>query len=150
MKIRTCAALLIAALILPLLSGCTVYAAEQKLEAVEDAVEFQAQRLEDAAEDALLRSVPQQPPTQPPETVPPTQAPPAVTEAAGLLTAEEAQAIALNHAGLTADQVRFLRAEYEIDDRIPQYDIEFHKDHWEYEYEIHAETGAILSFEKDT
>ena len=65
------------------------------------------------------------------------------------LTAEEAQAIALNHAGFTADQVRFLRTEPELRDRVPHYDVEFQEGRWEYDYEIHAETGEILSFEKD-
>lgn len=74
---------------------------------------------------------------------------PAVTEAGKYLTAEEAKAIALSHAGFTADQVKFLRAEFEIDDRIPQFDIEFREGYWEYDYEIHAETGVILSFDKD-
>ena len=66
-----------------------------------------------------------------------------------LLTAEEAQSIALNHAGFAADQVRFLRTEPELRDRVPHYDVEFAEGRWEYEYEIHAETGAVLSFEKD-
>ena len=66
-----------------------------------------------------------------------------------VLTAEEAQAIALEHAGFTADQVSFLRTEPELYDRVPHYDVEFREGRWEYEYEIHAETGAVLSFEKD-
>ena len=66
-----------------------------------------------------------------------------------ILTAEEAQAIALDHAGFTADQVRFLHAEPELLDQVPHYDVEFQEGRWEYDYEIHAETGAILSFEKD-
>lgn len=65
------------------------------------------------------------------------------------MTAEEAQAIALAHGGFTADQVSFLRTEPELRDRVPHYDVEFRVDRWEYEYEIHAETGEILSFEKD-
>ena len=75
--------------------------------------------------------------------------PAASTEPSRNLTAEEAQAIALEHAGFTADQVRFLRTEPELRDRVPHYDVEFAEGRWEYEYEIHAETGAVLSFEKD-
>lgn len=82
--------------------------------------------------------------TQPRQT---TQSTPA--ESTRQLTAEEAQAIALNHAGFTADQVRFLRTEPELRDRVPHYDVEFQEDRWEYDYEIHAETGEILSFDKD-
>ena len=65
------------------------------------------------------------------------------------LTAEEAQAIALEHAGFTADQVRFLRTEPELRDRVPHYDVEFQEGRWEYDYEIHAQTGEILSFDRD-
>lgn len=70
---------------------------------------------------------------------------PATTE----LTAAEAEAIALKHAGLTADQVTRMRTEYEIDDGVPQYDVQFYRDGVEYEFEIHAKTGAIISFDKD-
>lgn len=73
----------------------------------------------------------------------------AAAAAAPALTAEEAKAIALEHALLTADQVTHLRAEYEIDRGIPHYDVEFDQGRFEYDYEIHAETGEILSFEKD-
>lgn len=64
-----------------------------------------------------------------------------------LLTREEAEAVALQHAGFTADQVVYLRTEYEIDDGVPQYQVEFRRGSWEYSYAIHADTGAILSFE---
>lgn len=84
----------------------------------------------------------------PPEPVPlPSQ--PNQTDPTAMLTKEEAEAIALEYAGFTPDQVSRLRTEYEIDDRIPQYDVQFHEGRWEYEFEIHAETGDILSFEKD-
>lgn len=65
------------------------------------------------------------------------------------LTREQAAQIALDHAGFTADQVTRLNAEYEIDDGIPQFDIEFYQGDWEYEFEISAEDGRILSFDKD-
>lgn len=70
---------------------------------------------------------------------------PAVT----VLTAEEAKEIALRHAGLTAGEVTGLRAEYDRDDGRPEFEVEFRHNGWEYEYEIHAETGRILSWEKD-
>ena len=65
------------------------------------------------------------------------------------LTSEEAQNIALKHAGFTAEQVTALRTEYEIEHGVPQYDVEFHHGVWEYDYEIHADTGEILSYSKD-
>ena len=151
MKIRTCAALLIGLLTLSLLAGCSARAAEEKLDMVEDAVE-------DAVEEAVVQAILPEPTATPPaeplpplpaETLPPQPAAPAVTEAAARLTAEEAQAIALQHAGFTAGQVQFLRTEFDFDDHIDHYDVEFREGRWEYEYEIHAETGEILSAEKD-
>ena len=67
----------------------------------------------------------------------------------GSLTREEAQAIALDHAGFTADQVTGLRISRDRDDATPTYEVEFRVGRWEYEYEIHAETGRILDFDKD-
>lgn len=65
------------------------------------------------------------------------------------LTEEQAKALALEQAGLTADQVTRLEVEYEIDDGMPRYEVQFRYDGWEYDYEIHAETGKILSFDRD-
>lgn len=65
------------------------------------------------------------------------------------LTGAEAETIALKHAGLSAEQVNWLRSEYDFDDGVSHYDVEFRVGQWEYEYEIHAETGAVLSLEKD-
>ena len=65
------------------------------------------------------------------------------------LTLQEVQNIALNHAGFAADQVTALRGEYEIEHGVPQYDVEFRHGYWEYDYEIHADTGEILSYSKD-
>jgi len=150
------AALLIGLLTISLLAGCSARAIETKLDKAEDAIEHKLDRAEDAVEDALRDAVaptkpaaPAKPSASEPKTTAPAGNPPAATEPANILTAEEAKAIALEHAGFTAEQVQFLRAEYEIDARIPQYDVSFREGPWEYEYEIHAETGVILSFEKD-
>lgn len=61
------------------------------------------------------------------------------------LTADEALAIALDHAGLKKSQIS--RLERDLD--LPEWDIEFDHDGWEYSYEIHAKTGKILEWEKD-
>lgn len=58
---------------------------------------------------------------------------------------EEAIAIALKDAGFTEDQVTALRAEFGYDGVRPEYEVEFHQGNYEYDYEIHAESGAILS-----
>lgn len=89
------------------------------------------------------------------ETVPaetkPAETKPADTKPAESkkISAAEAKSIALAHAGLTEAQVKGLRAEYDRDDGRPEYDVEFRVDHMEYEYEIHAETGKILSWDKE-
>ena len=86
-------------------------------------------------------------PTEPAPTEPPAGEP-GQTERTGI-TADRAAAIALAHAGFTADQVRSLTVEADLRDRVPHYEVEFREGRWEYEYEIHAETGEILSVEKD-
>ena len=65
------------------------------------------------------------------------------------ITEEQAQRIALEHANVTAEQVTGLRVSYDVDDGVPEYEVEFYHDHWEYEYEIHAETGEIRSYDRD-
>lgn len=65
------------------------------------------------------------------------------------LTAQEAEAIALAHAGLTAEQVKHLRSEFDLDDGVAQWEVEFRVGQMEYEYTIHAETGEILEWDKE-
>ena len=72
------------------------------------------------------------------------------TSGTASISAEDAKSIALKHAGLTAGQVTGLRAEYDADrDEAAHYDVEFREGRVEYDYEIHAQTGEILSSEKD-
>ena len=52
-------------------------------------------------------------------------------------------------AGFSVAQVTRLRTEYEMDDGIPRYNVEFHEGDWEYEFEISATDGKILSYDKD-
>lgn len=115
--------------ILGLLSACSPRQAEQKLDRIEDAVENRIDAAEDAMSNALQEAIP--------------------AGSKSTLTEDEAKAIAVENAGLNASQVSRLRAQYEIDDGVPQYDVEFRYDGFEYSYEIHADTGKILSFEKD-
>ena len=66
------------------------------------------------------------------------------------VTADQAKEIALNHAGLTADQVTFIRAQLEWDDGRQVYDVEFYDGSYtEYDYEIEVSTGTILSYDHD-
>lgn len=58
---------------------------------------------------------------------------------------DAAQQAALAHAGFDADSVRIAHVHLEYDDGCWQYDVEFHKDNTEYDYDIDAITGAVLS-----
>jgi uncharacterized membrane protein YkoI len=60
-----------------------------------------------------------------------------------------AQSIALEHAGLTADQTTILRTHLDRDDRREVYDVEFYSGYTEYDYEIDAVSGVILEYDID-
>ena len=78
-------------------------------------------------------------------TEPPTEKPAESTR----IGKDKAKSIALKHAGLSADDVKGLQVEYDKDDGVPIYEVEFDHGRKEYSYEIHAETGKILSWEID-
>lgn len=65
------------------------------------------------------------------------------------ITLEEAKAAALNAAGLSESDVTFTKAKLDYDDGILVYDIEFRYGTTEYEYEINAATGAVVSYDVD-
>ena len=73
----------------------------------------------------------------------------AVTGGPDAITAEMAKAAALEHAGLSADEVRWIRAEKDLDDRVHHFNVEFYHAGDEYEYEIDAATGNVLKVEKE-
>ena len=122
MKIRFCAALLMAVFCITLFAGC---AAANTLRLVPLASE---------AIDSELTTIPR-----------------AVAERGEVdrLTKEAVTEIALQHAGLTAAEVTGLRVDFEYDDGIPEYEVDFCHGGYEYDYEIHAETGKILFYDKD-
>ena len=162
MKQQLTAALLVFALLLTM-TGCSAAHAVQRLDAAADLVEARLDAVEGQVENSLRDAVsiapapvpaaPAPAPTAPAPTTPsaPTEPVPAPAPAENpwKLTEEQARQIALEHLSLTADQVTRLRSGYEIDDGIPQYDVEFLQGDWEYEFEIHAETGKILSYDRD-
>ena len=57
---------------------------------------------------------------------------------------ERAKAIALGDAGLSAASVTFTEAKQDFDDSVPNYDLDFYTATHEYDYEINAQTGAIM------
>ena len=66
------------------------------------------------------------------------------------LTEADARRIALEHAGLSENDVSsmaFFKTEKEYDDGHAEYEVEFSSGAVKYDYTIDAETGAILSFE---
>lgn len=66
-----------------------------------------------------------------------------------IITMEEAKEIALAHAGLTEADVTFVKAELGTDNGRQEYEIEFYSGNMEYDYEIDASTGDILSYDSD-
>lgn len=65
------------------------------------------------------------------------------------ISGEQATNIALSHANLTHDQIKFLNCRPKVDDGREIYDIKFWKGFTEYEYEIDALTGTILEMDID-
>lgn len=71
---------------------------------------------------------------------------PAATQApAGDIGVEKAKEIALNDAGIAAENAQFVKAAPEIDDGINIYDLEFTSGEMKYDYEIDAASGNVLS-----
>lgn len=66
------------------------------------------------------------------------------------ISADKAQSIALQHAGVSASDATFRKAHLDRDDGIYVYEIEFVSGDLEYDYEIHATTGAILDWDRDS
>ena len=112
-----------------------------------------------AAPTQLQTAAPTPAPTQPqttaptpaptqPQTAAPTPAPtaaPAPTQPAApsTISAESAKQIALSHAGVGG--ANFTKIELDTDDGVAVYEIEFKVDNVEYDYEINAVSGAIIS-----
>ena len=69
--------------------------------------------------------------------------------AGGTLSQDEALAKALEHANLSRSQVDFVKKvqmDYEHGRKV--YEIEFNQGRYEYEYDVDAESGQILKFER--
>lgn len=131
MKLKIMALLLVMVTTASLLFGCSPREIEQKLEAMEDSIDQRIDKIERDVEGNI-----------PVENQYSANYTP-------VLTPEEAQNIALKHAGFTADQLTGLHTDLDFDDGIHHYDVHFYRDTMEYEYEIHADTGEIISFEQD-
>ena len=74
----------------------------------------------------------------------------ALENVAGGITKDEALAKALAHAGLSKGQVDYIKhveLDYEHGRRV--FDVKFYQGGFEYDFDVDAETGAILKFERD-
>ena len=65
------------------------------------------------------------------------------------VSADKAKAAAFNHAKVKAADAKFVKAELDRDDRVVHYDVEFVAGKYEYEYEVNAENGKVLSYNKE-
>ena len=124
MKIRYSAALLLAAICMTLFSGCTSVNALQQ------------------------PTLPRSAFTEPTPAATPAATGPSRTQTQ-YLSKEEAKNIVLSHAGLSEKDVTRLNVKFDFDDGTPEYEVGFHHSGYEYDYEIHAETGKIRSWNKD-
>lgn len=145
-------------------------AIESKLDPIEDAVESRVDAVEDAVENAFAGT----PATAEPTTANAASEPATIADAVKenestlhipdsvvdnavsssdgqivFITPEEAKRIALQHADVRAEDAVFDRTERDYDNGIYHYEVEFHVGLVEYDYDINARTGEILSFEQD-
>lgn len=109
-------------LLLPTLAGCATL---ERLDSVRSSAE---KLIEDSVESGAMATAPAD---------------------SGLLTGIEAERIALEHAGLNRGQISRLRTEYDWEDGRHSYEVEFRQGPWEHHYEIDAETGKILAWERE-
>lgn len=74
----------------------------------------------------------------------------AATGFAAQLTEEKAKAIALEHAGVTEEDISFIKNKTDYEDGRLVYEVEFvTKNYREYDYEIDAGTGTVISWDYD-
>lgn len=62
---------------------------------------------------------------------------------------DAAKQAALKHAGVSASDATFVEAEYDYDDGKMVYEVEFHVKGTEYDYEIDAQTGAVVKYKSE-
>lgn len=65
------------------------------------------------------------------------------------ITKAKAKSIALKHAGVSASKATFVKAKLDYEDGRRVYEIEFYSGSTEYDYEILASNGKIISYDKD-
>ncbi len=71
------------------------------------------------------------------------------TESLDRITESQAVKAALAHANLSESDITHLITEFDIDDGVETFEVDFHYGQYEYDYEINAITGEVISFDKD-
>ncbi len=66
-----------------------------------------------------------------------------------LISKEKAKEIALSHAKVDSAKVKAVKVELDRDDLIAHYEVEFVEGKYEYEYEINAESGKVIAYDKE-
>lgn len=69
--------------------------------------------------------------------------------ASNYITAEQAKSAALSHAGVSANDAIFVKAGLDWDDGKVHYEVEFYAGNTEYDYDIDAVSGAVLSYDRE-
>ena len=141
MKIRIYAVLLLAAVCFTLFTGCSAVNALQQINRAEEIIDHRLDAVEEKFESRIESALTE-------SAAPKAQAPDAAAEIKQIAK-EDAVSIALKHAGLTKDQIIRLHTQFGYDDGHPEYDVDFLYDGMEYDYEIHAETGMIRSWDQE-
>ena len=67
----------------------------------------------------------------------------------GVISKDEAKAAALSHAEVSEDNIQRYKSHLEYEDGVQVYEIEFTSAGYDYDYEIDAKTGDILTFDKE-
>lgn len=70
-------------------------------------------------------------------------------DASNYITAEQAKSAALKHAGVNASDAIFVKAGLDWDDGKVHYEVEFYAGNTEYDYDIDAVSGAVLSYDRE-
>ena len=68
----------------------------------------------------------------------------------GGITGDQAYDAALKHANTTRKAATLKKNKLDYDDGLKKYEVEFYVGTTEYEYDIDANTGAVLSFERES
>lgn len=97
------------------------------------------------AQSAPAQSAPAQ--SAPAQSAPAQSAPAQSAPAQSFIASSTAQSAAFSHAGVSSGSVSGL--EVELDKQEGEYDISFRSGGYEFDYEINAYTGAVISYDKE-